>query len=98
MPMEISKTFVVNAPAEAVWGFLEPDPVNASRDACRVRRSRTRSTNRRTRAPITVKVGPVAATYKGTMRFERLDAATRTAEIGSRQDRMSAEKAAPTCG
>ena len=30
---------------------------------------------------ITVKVGPVAATYKGTMRFERLDPAARTAEI-----------------
>ena len=30
---------------------------------------------------ITVKVGPVSARYKGTARFEKLDAAARTAEI-----------------
>jgi carbon monoxide dehydrogenase subunit G len=79
MPMEISKTFVVNAPAEAVWGLLT-DPQRVAR--CLPGAAITNQVDEQTHAgTITVKVGPVAATYKGTMRFERLDAATRTAEI-----------------
>jgi uncharacterized protein len=79
MAMEISKTFVVNAPADAVWGFLT-DPQRVAR--CLPGAAITNQVDEQTHAgTITVKVGPVAATYKGTMRFERLDAATRTAEI-----------------
>jgi uncharacterized protein len=79
MPMEISKTFVVNASAEAVWGLLT-DPQRVAR--CLPGAAITNQVDEQTHAgTITVKVGPVAATYKGTMRFERLDAATRTAEI-----------------
>ncbi|HEY6361887.1 MAG TPA: SRPBCC family protein [Vicinamibacterales bacterium] len=77
--MEISKSFVVKAPAEAAWSFLT-DPVRVAR--CLPGAAITGQVDERTHAgTITVKVGPVAATYKGTMRFELLDAVTRTAEI-----------------
>lgn len=77
--MEISKSFVVKAPAAAVWSFLT-DPVRVAR--CLPGAAITNQVDERTHAgTITVKVGPVAATYKGTMRFERLDAAAKTAEI-----------------
>ena len=79
MAMEISKSFVVKAPAAAVWSFLT-DPVRVAR--CLPGAAITNQVDERTHAgTITVKVGPVAATYKGTMRFERLDPAARTAEI-----------------
>ena len=79
MAMEISKSFVVKAPPAAVWSFLT-DPVRVAR--CLPGAAITNQVDERTHAgTITVKVGPVAATYKGTMRFETLDAAARTAEI-----------------
>jgi uncharacterized protein len=79
MAMEISKSFVVRASSEAAWSFLT-DPVRVAR--CLPGAAITNQVDERTHAgTITVKVGPVTATYKGTMRFERLDAAARTAEI-----------------
>jgi carbon monoxide dehydrogenase subunit G len=79
MAMEISKSFVVKAPAAEVWSFLT-DPVRVAR--CLPGAAITGQVDDRTHAgTITVKVGPVAASYKGTMRFERLDSAARTAEI-----------------
>lgn len=79
MGMEISKSFVVKAPPAAVWGLLT-DPVAVAR--CLPGAAVTHQVDERTHAgTITVKVGPVAATYKGTMRFERLDPASRTTEI-----------------
>jgi carbon monoxide dehydrogenase subunit G len=79
MAMEISKSFVVRASAETAWNFLT-DPVRVAR--CLPGAAITNQVDERTHAgTITVKVGPVAATYKGTMRFDRLEAATRTAEI-----------------
>src|SRR5262245_26703018 len=79
MAMEISKSFVVNAPADAVWSFLT-DPARVAR--CLPGAAITNQIDEKSHAgTITVKAGPVAATYKGTMRFERLDPATRTAEI-----------------
>jgi carbon monoxide dehydrogenase subunit G len=79
MAMEISKSFVVKAPAEAVWEFLT-DPVRVAR--CLPGAAITGQVDERTHAgTITVKAGPVTASYKGTMRFERLDLVGRTAEI-----------------
>ena len=79
MAIEISKSFVVKASPDEVWRFLT-DPVRVAR--CLPGTAITGQVDERTRAgTITVKVGPVAASYKGTMRFERLDPATRTAEI-----------------
>ena len=79
MAMEISKSFVVKAPAGEVWNFLT-DPVRVAR--CLPGAAITGQVDDRTHAgTITVKVGPVAASYKGTMRFERLDPVARIAEI-----------------
>src|SRR5262245_17127155 len=79
MAIDISKSFVVRASPEAAWSFLT-DPVRVAR--CLPGAAITNQVDERTHAgTITVKVGPVAATYKGTMRFERLDPAARTAEI-----------------
>jgi carbon monoxide dehydrogenase subunit G len=79
MAMEISKSFVVKASPEAAWNFLT-DPVRVAR--CLPGAAITNQVDERTHAgTITVKVGPVTASYKGTMKFERLDADARTAEI-----------------
>ena len=77
--MEISKSFVVKASPEAAWNFLT-DPVRVAR--CLPGAAITNQVDERTHAgTITVKVGPVTASYKGTMKFERLDPQARTAEI-----------------
>jgi uncharacterized protein len=79
MAMEISKSFVVKASPEAAWSFLT-DPARVAR--CLPGAAITGQVDDRTYAgTITVKVGPVAATYKGTMRFEHLDQEARAAEI-----------------
>jgi carbon monoxide dehydrogenase subunit G len=79
MPIEISKSFVVNASPAAVWTILT-DPIRVAR--CLPGAAITNQIDERTHAgTITVKVGPVAATYKGTLRFERLDSSTHTAEL-----------------
>ena len=79
MAMEISKSFVVKAPIEKVWSFLI-DPVRVAR--CLPGAAITGQVDERTHAgTMTVKAGPVTASYKGTMRFERLDPVARTAEI-----------------
>lgn len=77
--MEITKTFVVRAPPDAVWAFLT-DPQRVA--ACLPGAAITGQVDERTHTgTITVKVGPVSTSYRGKMRFERLDAAARTAEI-----------------
>jgi carbon monoxide dehydrogenase subunit G len=79
MGMQIEKTFVVKASPAAVWGFLT-DPHRVAR--CLPGAAITEQIDQQTYAgTITVKVGPVAASYKGRVRFERLDAALRSAEI-----------------
>lgn len=85
MALEISKTFVVKTSPAAAWAFLT-DPQRVVR--CLPGAALTGQVGEQTYAgTITVKVGPVTATYKGTLRFERLDAATWTAEmVGSGQD------------
>jgi carbon monoxide dehydrogenase subunit G len=77
--MEISKSFVVNAPAAAAWEFLTT-PARVVR--CLPGAALGEAVDERTHAgTIGIKVGPVQASYRGTMRFERLDAETWTAEI-----------------
>ena len=79
MGMQIEKTFVVKAPPAVVWGFLT-DPTRVAR--CLPGAAITEKVDERTyMGTITVKVGPVSASYKGRVRFERLDEAARTAEI-----------------
>ena len=79
MAMEISKTFVVNAPPEKVWSFLTDLPrVARSLPGAAIGEKLDDKTSAGT---MTVKVGPVSSTYKGKVTFERLDPAARTAEI-----------------
>jgi uncharacterized protein len=81
MALEISKSFVVRASPEAAWNFLT-DPSRVAR--CLPGAQITDKVDDRTyTGTITVKVGPVAASYKGTMKFEQLDAAARTAAIAA---------------
>ena len=79
MAMQIEKTFVVKAPRGAVWDFLT-DPNKVAR--CLPGAAVTGKLDEQSwGGTITVKVGPVTASYRGKMRFERLDAAAGEAEI-----------------
>jgi carbon monoxide dehydrogenase subunit G len=79
MAIEIVKTFVVKAPPAAVWGFLT-DPQRVAR--CMPGAAITDQIDEKTFAgTMAVKVGPVSTSYKGKIVFEKLDAATKTAEI-----------------
>ena len=81
MGMEISKSFTVHAPAAAVWAFLI-DPYKVG--GCLPGAAITEKLDDQTYAgTITIKVGPVTASYRGKMRFERLDAAAMEADIAA---------------
>jgi carbon monoxide dehydrogenase subunit G len=81
MGIPIEKTFVVRAPAGAVWDFLT-DPGRVAR--CLPGAAITEKVDDQTYGgTITVKVGPVVASYRGKVRFEKLDAASREAEISA---------------
>jgi carbon monoxide dehydrogenase subunit G len=81
MPFRIDKTFVLRAPAPAVWQFLT-DPRRVAR--CMPGAAITEQLDDRTYAgTLLVKVGPVSASYKGQMTFARLDAQARSAEIAA---------------
>lgn len=77
--MQIEKNFVVKAPAASVWAFLtDPHRVARALPGAAI----TQQIDAQTYAgTITVKVGPVSTSYRGQMRFDRLDAASGTAEI-----------------
>ena len=83
--MRIEQQVSVDAPPERVWGFLT-DPYQVA--SCLPGAAITEKVDERTyRGTITVKVGPVTAGYKGTIRFERLDAERWEAElVGQGQD------------
>lgn len=81
MALEISKSFVVRTSPDEVWNFLT-DPTRVAR--CLPGAQITDKVDDRTyTGTITVKVGPVAASYKGTMKFEQLDPGARTAAIAA---------------
>ncbi len=79
MALELEKTFVIDVPRATVWAFLT-DPYRVAR--CLPGAAITEKVDDQTYAgTITVKVGPVQASYKGKVRFEKLDPATGSAEI-----------------
>lgn len=81
MGMQIEKSFVVNAPRQAVWEFLT-DPHRVAR--CLPGAAITEKVDDQSyTGTMTVKVGPVTANYRGKMRFEKLDAAAGEAEIAA---------------
>jgi hypothetical protein len=79
MALEISKTFTVDAPKADVWKFLT-DPYRVA--ACLPGAAITEKVDEKNYlGTITVKVGPVSASYKGKVRFEEIDEPAGTAEI-----------------
>src|SRR3954453_3034998 len=79
--MEISKSFVVKAPKAAVWDFLT-DPYKVAK--CLPGAAVTDKVDDQTYSgTMTVKVGPVTASYRGKLRFERLDEAAGEAELAA---------------
>lgn len=85
MALKIEQRLTLDAPPDRVWAFLT-DPVQVA--SCLPGAAITEKVDDRTyRGTITVKVGPVTASYRGTIRFERLDAARWEAElVGQGQD------------
>lgn len=81
MGIPIEKSFVVKAPAAAVWAFLT-DPYRVA--GCLPGAAITgQGEDGSWGGTITVKVGPVTASYRGKLRFERLDEVAREAEIAA---------------
>jgi uncharacterized protein len=81
MGMEITKSFVVKAPAAAVWEFLI-DPYRVGR--CLPGAAVTEKLDDKTYAgTITIKVGPVTASYRGKLRFDRLDPVAMEADLSA---------------
>ena len=81
MGIPIEKSFVLKAPTGAVWDFLT-DPRRVA--GCLPGAAITEQVDDTTYGgTITVKVGPVTASYKGTMRFDRLDRGAGEAEISA---------------
>ena len=79
MALQIDKTFTINAPRADVWAFLA-DTYRVAR--CLPGAAITEKVDEKNyTGTITVKVGPVSASYKGKIRIESLDEAAGTAEI-----------------
>ena len=81
MGIPIEKRFVINAAPQEVWAFLT-DPSKVA--GCLPGAAITGQVDERTHTgTIAIKVGPVSARYKGTVRFERLDQEEGVAEIAA---------------
>ena len=79
MALEITRTFTIDAPKADVWKFLT-DPERVAR--CLPGAAITQKVDEKNYlGTVTVKVGPVSASYKGKVRFETVDEASGTAEI-----------------
>src|SRR5258705_21959 len=79
MGFDIVKTFVVHSSPENVWSLLT-DPERVAR--CLPGAAITGKLDDHTwQGTMTVKVGPVSSSYKGKVAFEKLDSASRTAQI-----------------
>jgi hypothetical protein len=79
MGLRFEQSFVVQAPRARVWEYLtDPYQVVTALPGAAV----TEKVDEKTYAgTITVKVGPVSARYRGSARFETLDAAAGVAEV-----------------
>jgi carbon monoxide dehydrogenase subunit G len=87
MGLRFENAFTVKARPEKVWAYLtDPYRVAPALPGAAI----TEKTGEGTwNGTITVKVGPVAAKYKGTIRFESMDPAARTATIVARGQDLS---------
>jgi uncharacterized protein len=81
MALRFEQSFMIKAPADNVWAYLtDPYRVATALPGAAVTEKVDEITYRGT---VTVKVGPVSAKYRGTARFEKLDAAARVAEVAA---------------
>ncbi len=81
MALEIKKQFSVKAPKSEVWKFLtDPHRVAACLPGAAITGQEDEQTYTGT---MTVKVGPVQSSYKGKLRFERLDPDAGMAELSA---------------
>src|SRR3984893_15119466 len=81
MGLQIEKRFTVRAPRSAVWEFLtNPYKVASCLPGAAITEKLDDATYGGT---ITVKLGPLPASYRGKMRFERLDMEAGEAEIAA---------------
>ena len=79
MALRFEHAFVVKAEPDRVWSYLtDPYRVAPALPGAAITEKVDDVSYGGT---ITVKVGPVSARYRGTLRFAKLDAAARTAEI-----------------
>ena len=87
MGLRFEHAFTIKARPEKVWAYLtDPYRVAPALPGAAI----TEKTGEGTwNGTITVKVGPVAAKYKGTVRFESMDPAARTATIVARGQDLS---------
>lgn len=77
--MRIEKSFVIRAAPDAVWAFLT-DPHQVAE--CLPGAAITGQVDDRTyEGTITVKIGPVSTSYRGQVRFTKLDPLERVAEL-----------------
>ncbi|MBI2469471.1 MAG: SRPBCC family protein [Candidatus Rokubacteria bacterium] len=85
MAVKMEQKISLGAPPDRVWAFLT-DPFQVA--SCLPGAAITEKVDDRTyRGTITVKVGPMTTSYKGTIRFERLDPGAWEAElVGQGQD------------
>jgi carbon monoxide dehydrogenase subunit G len=82
MSLRFEHSFVVKATPDKVWAYLtDPIRIAPALPGAAITEKVDEATYNGT---ITVKVGPVSARYRGTVRFEKLDAAARIAEISAR--------------
>ena len=79
MSLSFEHAIVIKAPADRVWSFLiDPYRVAPALPGASITE---KSEDGSYVGAITVKVGPVAAKYRGKVRFETVDAAARTVRI-----------------
>ena len=80
MAIQIAKRFTVAAPPDRVWAYLT-DPHRVS--GCLPGSSITGQDGDAYDGSMKVKLGPVSTTYTGTVRFDRMDAESYTAELSA---------------
>ncbi len=84
--MKIEERFTINAPADAVWAFLiDPERVAAALPGAEISDKVDDTTFK---GGMAVHVGPISASYRGTLSFE-LDGAAKTAVIDAKGQAMA---------
>jgi carbon monoxide dehydrogenase subunit G len=82
MSLRFEHSFFVKATPDKVWAYLiDPFRIAPALPGAAITEKVDESTYNGT---ITVKVGPVSARYRGSVHFEKLNAAARVAEISAR--------------